>query len=100
MVKSPATLVPVPEILQRIHVVRGKRVMLDADLARFYGVGTRELNKAVTRNLGLFPGDFSCILTAEEFENLMFQSGTSSSRRQMVSGLGKSRLPELKDRAD
>ena len=71
-------MIPVPEIQQRIHVVRGKRVMLDADLARFYGVGTRDLNKAVSRNLDRFPDDFSFVLTKEEHVNLMFQVGTSS----------------------
>jgi hypothetical protein len=77
MAKPASPLIPVPEIQQRIHVVRGKRVMLDADLAQFYGVGTRDLNKAVRRNLERFPGDFF-ILTREEFGNLMFQPGTSS----------------------
>jgi hypothetical protein len=71
------SLLPVPEIQQRIHVIRGKRVMLDADLARFYGVGTRDLNKAVSRNLDRFPNDFSFVLTKEEFASLMFQLGTS-----------------------
>ena len=53
--------------------------MLDADLARFYGVGTRDLNKAVSRNLDRFPDDFSFVLTKEDSANLMFQPGTSSS---------------------
>lgn len=53
---------------------------LDADLARFYGVGTRDLNKAVNRNLDRFPEDFAFLLTMEETRNLMFQSGTSSSQ--------------------
>ncbi|MEI6106464.1 MAG: ORF6N domain-containing protein [Opitutae bacterium] len=87
MAKPASPLIPVPEIQQRIHVVRGKRVMLDADLARFYGVGTRDLNKAVRRNLERFPDDFSFILTREEFGNLMFQPGTSSS------GYGGRRTP-------
>ena len=74
------SLIPVPEIQQRIHWVRGKRVMLDADLARFYGVGTRDLNKAVTRNIDRFPEDFAFALTLEETRNLMFQLGTSKAR--------------------
>ena len=74
---SPAVL----EIQQRIHWVRGKRVMLDADLARFYGVGTRDLNKAVSRNLDRFPEDFAFMLTLEETQALMFQLGTSNSGR-------------------
>ena len=71
-------LIPVPEIQQRIHLVRGKRVMIDVDLARFYGVTTKNLNKAVSRNPDRFPDDFSFVLTKEEVANLRFQSGTSS----------------------
>lgn len=76
---AATSLVPVSEIQQWIHVVRGKRVMLDADLARFYGVGTRDLNKAVSRNLERFPDDFSFVPTREELGNLMFRPGTSGS---------------------
>jgi hypothetical protein len=71
-------LIPIAQIQARIHQVRGRRVMLDADLARFYGVATRDLNKAVTRNPGRFPEDFAFSLTREETQNLMFQDGTSS----------------------
>jgi hypothetical protein len=74
------TIIPIPEIQQRIHVVRGKRVITDADLARFYGVGTRDLNKAVSRNPDRFPEDFCFHLTPPEASNLMFQTGTSSSQ--------------------
>ena len=75
------SLIPAPRIQQRIHWVRDKRVILDADLARFYGVGTRDLNKAVSRNLDRFPDDFAFLLTLEETRALMFQSGTSKSAR-------------------
>lgn len=78
---SDTALIPAPEIQQRIHSVRGKRVILDADLARFYGVGTRDLNKGVTRNLGRFPDDFAFTLTMDETRALMFQAGTSKSGR-------------------
>lgn len=74
---SPAA-VPAELIQRRIHVVRGMRVMLDADLARFYGVTTANLNKAVTRNLDRFPADFAFYLSPEEANDLMFQSGTSN----------------------
>ena len=73
-------LIPVAQIQARIHSVRGKRVMLDADLARFYGVTTFNLNKAVGRNLDRFPADFSFVLTPEETRNLIFQFGISSSQ--------------------
>ena len=83
-----STLVPVPEIQQRIHWVRQRRVMLDADLAKFYGVATRELNKAVSRNRDRFPEDFAFYLTLEETQALMFQLGTSK-----PSGRGGVRKP-------
>jgi hypothetical protein len=59
-------------------MVRGHKVLLDKDLAQLYGVMTRALNKAVSRNLDRFPDDFMFSLTREEFRNLMFQNGTSS----------------------
>jgi hypothetical protein len=54
------------QIGNQIHELRGKKVMLDADLAELYGVETRALNQAVTRNLKRFPEDFMFTLTAEE----------------------------------
>ena len=74
-------LIPTESIQQRILFVRGKRVLLDADLARFYGVGTRELNKSVSRNSDRFPDDFAFKLTLEETQALMFQLGTSKPGR-------------------
>ena len=82
-------LLPLDQIQARIHAVRGQRVMLDADLARFYGVGTRELNKAVSRNRERFPEDFAFLLTMRETANLMFQAGTSSSQADQGGGLKK-----------
>ena len=69
-----------PEIIERrILLVRGQKVMLDADLAELYEVETKELNRAVRRNLERFPEDFMFQLSVEEFGNLRFQSVTSSS---------------------
>ena len=65
------------KVEERILLIRGHRVMLDMDLAELYGVATRDLNKAVTRNLYRFPSDFMFQLTKEEFRNLMFHFGTS-----------------------
>lgn len=62
----------------RIHFIRGRKVMLDTDLAQLYGVATKNLNKAVERNRERFPEDFMCQLTGQEFANLRFQTGTSS----------------------
>jgi len=53
-------------------------VILDADLARIYGVETRAFNRAVRRNTDRFPRDFIFQLTREEFDNLKYQFGTSS----------------------
>jgi ORF6N domain len=68
----------------RILLVRGQKVMLDADLAELYGVTTRRLNEQVRRNADRFPGDFMFQITAEEFEGLRFHSGASSSRSQFA----------------
>jgi len=70
--------VAVEVIATRILEIRGKKVMLDRDLAKLYGVATRNLNKAVKRNSERFPEDFMYQLTNEEVTSLMFQFGTSS----------------------
>ncbi len=62
-----------------IYNVRGKQVMLDSDLAMLYQVETKNLNKAMKRNPKRFPEEFCFQLTEEEFDNLRFQFGTSSS---------------------
>ena len=67
-----------------IHTVRGERVILDADIARIYGVETKILNQAVKRNRDKFPPDFLSQLTAEETE--------ASNRSQSVTGSPK--IPE------
>ena len=64
-------LVPVERVERLIHLARGKKVLLDADLATLYGVETRALNQAVRRNLGRFPGDFMFQLTPEEAVSLL-----------------------------
>ena len=77
-ISSGRNLVKSKVIAQNIYLVRGQRVMLDKDLAALYGVSTGNLNKAVSRNLDRFPGDFMFQLSKGEFENLMFQDGISS----------------------
>ena len=65
-----------------IHTVRGERVILDADLAKLYGVGTKILNQAVKRNRGKFPPDFLLQLTSQEVLALnRSQIVTGSSQR-------------------
>ena len=51
------------DISQRIHKIRGHRVMLDADLAELYGVPTKVFNQAVKRNAERFPKDFMFQIT-------------------------------------
>jgi phage regulator Rha-like protein len=65
-------------IERSIRLIRGDKVILDEDLAELYGVETKNLIKAVKRNLDRFPADFMFQLTNQEFANLRFQSGTSS----------------------
>jgi hypothetical protein len=48
---------------QKIHVIRGQRVLLDSDLAALYGVATTRFNEAVARNANRFPGDFMFALS-------------------------------------
>jgi phage regulator Rha-like protein len=68
-----------PERIERsILLIRGHKVILDADLAALYGVETKQLIRAVKRNLPRFPDDFMFQLKEEEFENLRFHFGTSS----------------------
>jgi hypothetical protein len=69
------------EIAQLIVAIRGKRVMLDSDLADLYGVETKQLNRAVKRNIERFPEDFMFQLTDREIVDLRCQIGTSKERR-------------------
>ena len=59
-------IVPMEDIASKIYFIRDLRVMLDRDLAELYGVETRALNQAVTRNLKRFPDDFMFYLTRDE----------------------------------
>lgn len=70
---------PAERILHSIHLFRGERVLLDADLATLYGVETRALIQAVKRNAPRFPGDFMFQLTDEEWADLKSQVVMSSS---------------------
>jgi hypothetical protein len=60
-----------------VHIVRGERVLLDADLAGLYGVSTGALNRAVKRNAERFPEDFMFMLTSQEWGALKCQIGIS-----------------------
>lgn len=75
------TLIPIERIAGRIFVIRGEKVMLDFDLAELYGVPTKVLNQAVSRNRKRFPEDFMFRLSAEEIDASESQIVTSSWRR-------------------
>jgi hypothetical protein len=60
-----------------VFLIRGEKVMLDADLAMLYGVEARSLNQAVARNRKRFPLDFMFQLTAKEYENIRSQFVTT-----------------------
>ena len=74
------------KIQKLIYEIRGRQVMLDADLADIYQVETRRLNEAVKRNIDRFPPEFMFQLTQTEYDNLMSQFATSS-------GGGRRKLP-------
>ena len=72
-------IVPAERILRLILLIRGQKVILDADIAALFGVETRVLVQAVKRNLERFPFDFMFPLSDDEFRDLRSQSVTSSS---------------------
>ena len=65
-------------LISKIYHIRGRKVMLDEDLAKMYGVETKRLNEQVKRNINRFPEDFMFQITTIEYENLMSQFATSS----------------------
>ena len=73
--QSPYSLEPL------IFVIRGQRVMLDADLARLYAVSTKRFNEAFKRNRDRFPEDFAFQISDEEYLNLRSQFATSNSQK-------------------
>jgi hypothetical protein len=81
-------LAPVEDITRSIRVLRGHRVLLDAELAALYGVSTTRFNQQVRRNLDRFPEDFMFQLNAAEYAALILQNATSKSGRG-----GRRKLP-------
>ena len=75
---TPNPIGPKPEVEKLIYLIRGHKVMLDRDLATLYNVTTYNLNKAVRRNIGRFPGDFMFQLTRAEYRLIRFQFGVGS----------------------
>jgi hypothetical protein len=83
-----STSVPTEQITRSILVLRGHKVILDAQLAALYGVTTARLNQQVRRNGERFPADFLFQLKAEEFSALIVQNATSKAGRG-----GRRKLP-------
>ena len=79
--KSGRYLIPQEIIESKILLIRGKKVMIDKDLAELYGVETRVLNQAVRRNIERFPEDFMFQLTKTEADSLRSQFVTLKKRR-------------------
>jgi hypothetical protein len=75
-----------------IFTIRDQRVVLDADLARLYGIETFRFNQAFKRNRHRFPADFAFQLTANEFDNLRSQIATSSRQAFDSQGLNSSQF--------
>jgi hypothetical protein len=83
------TAIPDERIIDKIFLIRGRKVVVDRDLAQLYGVATRTLNQAVRRNSKRFPEDFMFQLTKEEMEGWKSQIVISNRERM---GLRKSPL--------
>lgn len=79
MAKADKSLRVIEEkIINKIYLIRGKKVMLDFELAEMYETETKQLKRQVRRNIDRFPDDFMFELTGKEFTDLRSQSGTSS----------------------
>ena len=84
MEKKTTRALPVQHIASRILLVRGRKVLLDSDLAALYGVETRALNQAIKRNPERFPADFMFRLSAGELRNWRSQFVISNPRAKMA----------------
>src|SRR2546423_3085350 len=90
----------ISSIESAIYLLRGRRVMLDSDLAAIYGVSTRQLNQQLKRNRSRFPDDFAFQLSTGEFRNLKSQIATSSLMSPSVTSKepGRARSPSAPQR--
>ena len=73
---ASTAIIPLEVIAQRIFLIRGQKVLIDAHIAEIYRVPTKVLNQAVRRNLSRFPEDFMFQLTGEESASLRSQTVT------------------------
>lgn len=76
--ENTTNIIPMETVRSEIFLIRGKKVMLDRDLAELYGIKTYRLNEQVKRNKKRFPEDFMFQLTETEFENLKSHFAMSS----------------------
>jgi hypothetical protein len=74
-------MLPDEVIISKIYLIRGKKVMLDRDLADLYKVDTKQLKRAVRRNVGRFPNDFMFELSKKELFDWRNQFGTSNNEK-------------------
>ena len=93
MARPSGNTIPIESVIQ---TVRGEKIILDADLARIYGVTTKRLNEQVKRNLDRFPSDFVFRLTQAEWERLVGRIANSDrpeNRSQIATGSQRHRDP-------
>jgi len=81
MIENTRSMIPDELILNKIYQIREQKVMLDMDLAELYGVETKQLKRAVRRNISRFPPDFMFELSETEFLNWRRQFGTSNKEK-------------------
>ncbi len=81
MIENTKNLIPEELILNKIYQIRELKVMLDMDLAELYGVETKQLKRAVRRNISRFPPDFMIELSKTEFLDWRRQFGTSNKEK-------------------
>ncbi|WP_316785868.1 ORF6N domain-containing protein [Pedobacter frigiditerrae] len=86
--KQPLAILSDDIVVNKIYEIRNHKVMLDSDLAEFYGVETGRLNEQVKRNISRFPEDFMFQLSDEEFKSLISQFAISNKGRG-----GRRKLP-------
>ena len=85
------------EVIERkIYLIRGQKVMLDADPAELYHVETKSLNRAVKRNPDRFPVDFMFQATEEEAESLRYHFGASNKQEPGTATRGRPPLPAIR----
>jgi hypothetical protein len=79
MTKKQSLIIQDEILVNKIHFIRGQKIMIDRDLAELYEVETKRLKEAVKRNIKRFPSDFMFEMTLEEFENWRSQFASSNS---------------------